>query len=125
MTLDVTAIGNATKDGQLRTLNSGETVLNFSIARNDRRTKEVTYIECSVWGKLASSIAPYVLKGSKVYVCGELGTREWEGRTSLTCRVRTIELLGGSAGQRDSADSYAQPQQRGRSRDELDDEIPF
>jgi len=47
--LKITAIGNVTRDNELREVN-GTKVLNFSIARNDRRTKQVTYIECTLWG---------------------------------------------------------------------------
>ena len=50
--LKITAIGNVTRDNELREVN-GTKVLNFSIARNDRRTKQVTYIECTLWGALA------------------------------------------------------------------------
>lgn len=128
MTLKITAIGNLTRDSQLRTLSSGETVLNFSIARNDRRTQEATYIECAVWGKLGQSIAQYLLRGKQVYVDGELGMRQWEGQngpqTSLTCRVREIEILGG----RQQGQAQGQPsgdQGGAPSNGDMDDEIPF
>ena len=128
MTLKITAIGNLTRDSQLRTLSSGETVLNFSIARNDRRTKEATYIECAVWGKLGQSIAQYLLRGKQVYVDGELGMRKWEGQngpqTSLTCRVREIEILGG--GQQGQSQGQPSGDQSGApSHGDMDDEIPF
>ena len=125
MTLKVTAIGNLTRDAELRTLNSGETVLNFSLARNDRRTQQVTYLECSVWGKLGQAIAPWATKGTKCYVDGDLSTRTWEGNngtmTNLTCRVRDIELLGGKPDQ----SGNRQEDNNDRPSNGMDDEIPF
>jgi len=47
----------------------------------------------------------FLLKGRKVTVSGELGTREHEGKTYLTCRVNSIDL-GADGGQQ------AQPQQQ-------------
>jgi single-strand DNA-binding protein len=121
MTLKVTVIGNLTKDAVMRNTQSGDSVLNFSIARNDRRTQEVTFIDATIWGKLAQSLEPYLKKGQKVYVDGDLGKREYEGRTYLTCRVRDIELVGGR-----QQNEYDQSPQSDQSYDRgLDDEIPF
>lgn len=129
MTLKLTAIGNITRDSELKNI-SGSDVLNFSIARNDRRTKEVTYIECAVWGKLAVSIHPFTKKGQQVYVEGELQSREYNGKTYIGCRVRDIELLGNNA-KRMANDG--QDDDRGGDYDrrstnpnsDLEDEIPF
>ena len=128
MTLKITAIGNITRDSELKTLSGGE-VLNFSIARNDRRTKEVTYIECSIWGKLATSLAPYTKRGQQVYVEGELTSREYNGKTYLGCRVRDVELLGNNAKQQAEdgrGQGYDQGNQtQGLNSRDVDDEIPF
>lgn len=133
MTLKITAIGNLTRDAELRTVQSGQ-VLNFSIARNDRRTKEVTYIDCSIWGKLGESLAQYMRRGQQVFVDGELGLRSYSGndgqtRTTLTCRVRDCELVG-SAGQTGQTgptvqDQQGQQAQQAQQAREIDDEIPF
>ena len=129
MTLKITAIGNITRDSELKNLGDSE-VLNFSIARNDRRTKEATFIDCSIWGKLATSLAPYTKKGQQVYVEGELTTREYNGKTDLGCRVRDVELLGNNAKQQaDDGQSQGYDQgnqtQGSNSRREKEDEIPF
>ena len=120
MTLKVTVIGNLTKDAVMRNTQGGDSVLNFSIARNDRRTQEVTFIDATIWGKLAQSLEPYLKKGQKVYVDGDLGKREYEGRTYLTCRVRDIELVGGR-----QQNEYDQSPQPDHSNDDLGDQIPF
>jgi len=128
MTLKITAIGNITRDSELKDLGDSE-VLNFSIARNDRRTKEATFVDCSIWGKLAASLAPYTKKGQQVYVEGELTTREYNGKTYLGCRVRDVELLGNNAKQQAEDgrnQGYDQGNQtQGLNSRDVDDEIPF
>ena len=128
MTLKITAIGNITRDSELKNLGDSE-VLNFSIARNDRRTKEATFIDCSILGKLATSLAPYTKKGQQVYVEGELTTREYNGKTYIGCRVRDVELLGNNAKQQaeqGQSQGYDQGNQtQGSNSRDIDDEIPF
>lgn len=119
MTLKLTVIGNVTRDAELRNTQDGESVLSFSLARNDRRTKLATYVDCSVWGKLGKSLEPYVKKGQRIYCDGELGTREHNGKTYLTCRVRDIELLGSKA------DGDQEDHKRPKGTSDLDDVIPF
>ena len=129
--LKLSSIGNLTKDGQLKEVGTNQ-VCNFSIARKDRRTQETTYIDCSIWGQLAISLSPYLTKGTKVYVEGELGQREWVDKdgnkqVSLTCRVRELELIGGGGerGETPPRDPLAGQDKNPASNGEMDDEIPF
>lgn len=119
-----TFIGNVTRDAEIKETQSGKNVLNFSVAVNNRRTKQVAYIDCSLWGKLGETLEPYMKKGQKVFVQGEFGTREYKDKTYITCSADKVELVGGSnrtSNDNDSPDqSYSSP-----SRHELDDEIPF
>ena len=126
--LKVSIIGNLTRDGQLKEIGTN-TVCNFTLARNDRRTKEVTYVDCSVWGQLATSLSPYLNKGTKVYVEGELGLREWEGQNgkqvNITCRVRDLELVGGGSARTERGETPPQDPLSNNKNEDLDDEIPF
>ena len=127
--LKLSSIGNLTRDGQLKEVGSNQ-VCNFSIARNDRRTKETTYIDCSIWGQLATSLSPYLTKGTKVYVEGELGQREWMDKdggkqVSLTCRVRELELVGGGGERGETPPRDPMADKNPASNGDMDDEIPF
>lgn len=127
--LKLSSIGNLTRDGQLKEVGTNQ-VCNFSIARNDRRTKETTYIDCSIWGQLATSLSPYLTKGTKVYVEGELGQREWLDKdggkqVSLTCRVRELELVGGGGERGETPPRDPMANQNPASNGDMDDEIPF
>lgn len=119
-----TFIGNVTRDAEMRNTQSGHSVLSFSVAVNNRRTEETTFVDCSLWGKLGSSIEPYMKKGQKVFVQGDFGTREYNGKTYITCNADKVELVGGA--NRTSIQDASPDQSYGSpSHPELNDEIPF
>lgn len=79
-------IGNLTRDPEVRSLPSGQSVANFAVATNrrwkdkDGNYKEDTqYHEVSVWGRLGELASQMLSKGKKVYVEGRLSTSSWEG----------------------------------------------
>lgn len=79
-------IGNLTRDPELRTIPSGQSVCGFAVATNrrwkdkDGNTKEDTqYHEVSVWGKLGELASQMLSKGKKVYIEGRLSSSSWEG----------------------------------------------
>lgn len=79
-------IGNLTRDPDVRTIPSGQSVTSFAVATNRRwkdkegNTKEDTqYHEVTVWGKLGELAGQMLTKGKKVYVEGRLQTTSWEG----------------------------------------------
>lgn len=83
-------LGNLTRDPEVRTLPSGQTVTNFAVATNrrwkdkDGNTKEDTqYHEISVWGRLGELASQMLSKGKKVYVEGRLSTTSWEGQDGV------------------------------------------
>ena len=130
MTLNITVIGNAVDSAVYRTTDTGAKVLNFTIARNERKTKKVVYVDCSVWGGLAESLNGYISKGKQIYIEGELGHKEWKGRVTYTCRARNIELLGGGAysdkkNEHDEDHGVTPPSSGQNNQKDLDDEIPF
>lgn len=88
-------IGNLTRDPELKTLPSGQSVCSFAVATN-RRWKDKDgnqqdapeYHEVVIWGKPAEWAAQSLAKGKKVYIEGRLQTRSWEG-TDGAKRQRT------------------------------------
>ncbi|MEX1051848.1 MAG: single-stranded DNA-binding protein [Patescibacteria group bacterium] len=88
-------IGNLTRDPEVRSLPSGQSVVNFAVATNrrwkdkDGNFKEDTqYHEISVWGRLGELASQMLSKGKKVYVEGRLSTNSWEGNDGVK-RQRT------------------------------------
>ena len=71
--------GNLGGDPELRYLQSGQGVTNFSLATNrvynnsnGERVEEVTWFRVSVWGRQAEACNQYLKKGSKVLIEGRL-----------------------------------------------------
>ena len=109
--------GNLGRDAQVREA-GGTTVANFSVAaRSGYGEREQTiWIDCSLWGARAESkLVDYLIKGQQVAVSGEMGTREYEGKTYITMRVQDVTLtgskgdVGGSGGGQRSAQQAAAP----------------
>jgi single-strand DNA-binding protein len=95
----VILIGNVGRDPEVRRMNSGDAVVNFSLAtteswrdkasgeRKDRTEWHNVVIFNEQLGKVAEQ---YVKKGSKIYVEGQLQTREYtdkEGNQRKTTEV--------------------------------------
>ena len=124
----LTVTGNLGKDAQARNVN-GTAVANFSVAvRSGYGDKEQTiWVDCALWGKQAESkLMDYLVKGQQVAVSGEMGTREHEGKTYITMRVNSIDLIGkkGDApAQQASAPAKSAPAPAAPVDDE--DQIPF
>jgi single-strand DNA-binding protein len=99
-------IGNLGKDCTVNQVNQ-KTVINFSVAHTEKfkdaqgQQKDKTiWVECAYWTD-KTGIAPYLKKGTSVYVEGSPDVRTYttaDGRpgTSLSLRVLSVQLLGGN-----------------------------
>lgn len=107
--------GNLTRDPELRTTPNGASVCGFSVAvnrvyrdSNGEQREDVSFIDCSAWGKLGEMIAQYAKKGSGVLVSGRLDQRSWDDKTTGQKRSRTeivvedFNFVGASNGERAS-----------------------
>lgn len=146
----VQLIGNLGKSPEIKTMNSGDKVANFSMAMSESWTKDgerkekTEWVNVVVWGNgLVGVIEKYVKKGSKIYIQGALRTRKYEkdgsDRYATEVVVQGIGgkmLLLGDAGGSDgenrgrqtgSDSGYDQPTGGGGGgfSADLDDEIPF
>lgn len=124
------AIGRLGKDAELRYTGSGTPVAGFSAAVDSGYgdNKQTLWLDCSLWGKRGESLAPHLTKGKQVFVQGELGQREYNGKTYLTLKVAEVKLIGsrqdgnqaqGRAPQRQPERTAAAPEP------DFDDDIPF
>ncbi|MBD3250956.1 single-stranded DNA-binding protein, partial [Candidatus Uhrbacteria bacterium] len=78
-------IGNVTRDPEVRTTTTGQSVANFSVATNAQWTdaqgqkqERSEFHNIVAWGKLGEICGQYLAKGRRVYVEGRLQTRDWE-----------------------------------------------
>lgn len=90
--------GNLTRDPELRQTQSGTPVLGFGVAVNDRRKNQQTgewedypnFIDCTMWGNRASSLANYLKKGTKVAIEGKLRWSQWERDGQKRSKIEVI-----------------------------------
>jgi single-strand DNA-binding protein len=99
----VILIGNLGKDPEIRRLENGAVVANFSLATSETYTDKNTgekrettdWHNIVVWRGLAEVVEKYIHKGTKIYVEGKLKTRSWqdkEGNTRYTTEVLAEEI---------------------------------
>jgi single-strand DNA-binding protein len=146
----VILVGNVGADPEVRTLPSGNKVVNLTVAtsenwkdKNSGERKEKTeWHRVVIFSEgLARVAEQYVKKGSKVYLEGSLQTRKWADKDGVE-KYTTEVVLQGFGGQLTMLDTRSEgngaeqptqaepikskprpsPQQK---RDEMDDEIPF
>ena len=76
--------GRLTKDIELREIKSKgkdtTVVANFTLAVNDRKNDETSFLNCVVWGKLAETLEQYVKKGMPIAIWGRLRTHDYEDK---------------------------------------------
>lgn len=149
----VTLIGNICRDPEVRRMNSGDSVVSFSLATNerwkDRNSGEVRdkaeFHNIVIFNKHIGKVAEqYCKKGSKVYIEGQLQTRKYtdkDGNERQTTEI-VLQRFRGELTLLDSKPSDSERQERepaGRTyasrrnegsgnapmRDQIDDDLPF
>lgn len=120
----ITIAGRIGKSAEIRRTQDGTPVASFSVAVDDRSTREksTAWFDVSLFGKRSEAIAEYLTKGTSVAVTGDLGRREHEGKTYLTVRANDVTLMGG--GERSEAKQERKSETRQRYDDDPDS-IPF
>lgn len=91
-----TFIGRVGKDAVTRFTQAGKAVTGWSLAvdKGWGEQKQTIWLDCTLWGERGEKLADKILKGDRLGVSGELGTREHDGKTYVTLDVRDVTLLG-------------------------------
>lgn len=94
--------GRLTRDPEMRSLASGKTVTQFSVATNDYRggQEKSEFHTVVTWDRLAEICAQYLGKGQLVAVEGRIQTRQWEDDKKLRhwkteVVANSVEMLSG------------------------------
>ena len=103
----VILMGNLTRDVEVRTTASGQSVANFSLAisrswrgQDGQQQDQTSFINCVAWGKVGDIIAQYVHKGSPLLVSGRLDQRSYQDkdgnkRSAVEVVVEDFNFVGG------------------------------
>ena len=139
----VILIGNLGKDPEVRHLENGASVANFSIATSenykDRKTGEkvsqTEWHNIVVWRGLAEIAEKYLKKGDKIYIEGKLKTRNWmdqEGKNRYTTEViaDNMTMLGKLSENKPHPESNQNLEKKSVTTDDFsdpneDDDLPF
>lgn len=112
----VVLVGRMTRDPELRRIQSGAAVTSFSLAMNRNYSsaggeRQVDFINCVVWNKVAENVEKYCSKGSLVGVEGRLQSRTYDAQDGTKRSV--VEVVCDSVqflDTRNSGGERAQPQ---------------
>lgn len=95
----VILIGNLGKDPEVRYLDNGVAVANFSLAttesyknKDGERVSQTEWHNIVLWRGLAEIAEKFLKKGSAVYIEGKIRNRKWEDKEGNS--RYTIEILG-------------------------------
>ncbi len=136
-----TLIGHVGKAPEIRSFQNGNRVAQFSIATTERwKNKEGVKQEKTQWHKIAVFNEPlvkltesYIRKGSKIYLEGQIETREYEKDgekkyiTEIVLRPFNgeIRLLDSKADRENEPAPEDRPAPVRAASTDIDDEIPF
>ena len=128
-------LGNLGKDPELRRLDDGRAVANFSIATSEtyknKSGEKVTNTEWHnvvLWTPLAEIAESYLKKGSQVYIEGKISNRSYEDKEGVKKYIsevvgRDITLLGRAPESQQQNDSSSTENDNPEAVQE--DDLPF
>jgi len=111
-------LGNNVRDVELRYLQTGKAVANFSVAVNrnwkgedGQRREAVTFFDCEAFGRTAEIASEYLRKGSPIFLEGRFENQSWQDkqtqqrRSKLVLIIENLQMLG------DKPEQNRQPKQ--------------
>lgn len=96
----------ASKDGELRTTNSGKEVGSVSVPAYDREDGTTAWITVKGWGHWARLLA-YAHKGDSILAIGHIESREYEGKNYYDLVADYVCVSSSTAEQRPASASSA------------------
>lgn len=112
-------VGNLGRDPEVRTIEGGAKVANFSLAttetyrnKDGNRVDQTEWHRIVLWRGLAEVAEKYLRKGNSVYVEGRIASRKYTDKDGIERTVTEIigtnmTMLGGA--RRDDAGGYSGP----------------
>jgi len=136
----VILVGNLGVDPEIRTLESGVKVANFTMATNETykdkngdRQEKTEWHRIVLWRGLAEIAEKYLQKGKQIYLEGRLRTRQWKDKDDNT--KYTTEVVGDNMvmlGGKSVDSSYNSPppaeenaSEQGSQAAGVEDDLPF
>lgn len=117
----VILIGHLGRDPEVKFLEAGKAVANFSIATTESwkdsagaKQERTEWHRIVAWGKLAELCGEYLAKGRQVYVEGKIQSRKYEGKDgqekqAFEILAQHVTFLGGKGDGKGSRDEATTP----------------
>ena len=135
----VILMGNLTRDPEIKHTASGTAVGDIGLAVNrvtkdeqGEKREEVTFIDVTLWGRIAELVGQYMTKGRPVLIEGRLHLDQWQdketgaNRSKLKVVATNIQFLGGGNREGDQpTPQLVQPRQTIQTVQDDGDDIPF
>jgi single-strand DNA-binding protein len=121
----ITITGNVGKDAEIRRAGN-DNVCSFSVGVQQGwgDKKSTNWFRCNLWGKRGEALHPYLLKGTKVAVQGELTIGEYQGKPQFDIRANEVEPMSKGGGGQSGNGSRGAPHQP--PADDMDEDyVPF
>ena len=128
----VILIGNLGKDPEVKYLDNGVAVANFSLATTENyknkegeRVSQTEWHNIVLWRGLAEVAEKYLKKGSNIYIEGKIKNRKWEdkeGKTRYNTEILAdnMTMLGGKPVQEDITSNTSDAPHKDKA-----DDLPF
>ena len=129
----VILIGNLGRDPEVRSMSSGDPVVNLSLATSERwkdkssgeQREKTEWHRVVVFDERLCDVAQkYLRKGSKIYIEGQLQTRKWADQQGVE-KYSTEVVLKRFNGVLTMLDSRSDQSEQPEPQVSLDDDIPF
>jgi single-strand DNA-binding protein len=133
---EVVISGRLTRDAELRQTPSGTAVTDIIIASNriwskdSDKQEEATFVDVTIWGKQAESLAQYLTKGRHVMLTGRLKLNKWETeegdrRSKLTVVAEKVNLTPGGTPGGNGYSSGSSTSTTKKKKKQVEEEVPF
>lgn len=92
-------IGRIASDPEFKVTQNGKELLKFRIANNPPYSDDANFFDVSVWGKTASAIKDYMVKGKQIAIQGHLQQQRWtaadgQHRSRVEIVADSVQFLG-------------------------------
>jgi single-strand DNA-binding protein len=130
----VILVGRLTRDPDIRTTSSGQTVASVGVATNNywtdksgQKQERTEFHNVILWNRLAEIAGQYLTKGQEAYFEGRLQTRTYTGRDGVERRATEVVAENMQLGSRPRGTGEAGPASRPAAspqKQEPQEEIP-
>ena len=132
----VILVGRLTRDPEVRTTPSGQTVTSIGLAtgrtwtdKNGQKQEKTEFHNVVFWGRPAEVAGQYLIKGQEIFLEGRLESRKYTGKDGVERRVTDVvaeSFQFGSKPQGASRGNYSAPAEKPASSDQSpkEEQIP-